>query len=56
MALIVQKYGGTSVGTIERITFYNPENHFAIATFRPLKSENTIIILGTLPNPNPREK
>lgn len=43
-------------GHLERITYYNPENHFAIATFRPLKSENTIAVLGTLPNPNPGEK
>ena len=39
-------------GRLERITFYNEENHFAIARFRPTKSENIITILGTLPNPN----
>jgi len=46
----------TLEGHVERITFYNPETHFAIAAFRPIKSENTIAVLGTLPNPNPGEK
>ncbi len=46
----------TLEGHLERVTYYNPENHFAVATFRPLKSENTLAVIGTLPHPNPGEK
>jgi exodeoxyribonuclease V alpha subunit len=50
----VNTFSSTTVleGHLERITFYNEENHFAIARFRPVKSENIITVLGTLPNPN----
>ena len=53
----MNEFSSTTVleGHLERITFFNEENHFVIARFRPAKSENIITILGTLPNPNPGE-
>ncbi len=42
-------------GCLERITFYNPENHYTIARFRPSGAQNLITIVGFMPNPSPGE-
>ena len=39
-------------GHLERITYYNRENHFTIAKFRTDKTNNLITVLGYIPNPN----
>lgn len=39
-------------GQLEQITYYNADNHFAIAKFRTDQTDKLITILGTLPNPN----
>lgn len=42
-------------GCLERITFYNPENHYTIARFRPSGAQNLITVVGFMPNPSPGE-
>ncbi len=39
-------------GHLERITYYNRENHFTIAKLRTDKTNNLITVLGYIPNPN----
>ena len=41
----------TLVGRIERITYYNRENHFTIARLRSNESQRSITIKGTMPDP-----
>jgi exodeoxyribonuclease V alpha subunit len=40
-------------GHIEKITFYNPENQFAILRFRVAVTDNLVTVLGHLPRPRP---
>ncbi len=40
----------TVTGTIEHITYHNPENHFTIARLRVAETRNRISILGYLPH------
>ncbi len=42
-------------GCLERITFYNPENHYTIARFRPAGAQNLITVVGFMPDPSPGE-
>jgi exodeoxyribonuclease V alpha subunit len=41
----------TLAGRIERIAFYNRENHFTIARFRTDENHRSITIKGTMPDP-----
>ncbi len=41
----------TLAGRIERITYYNRENHFTIARFRTDENRRAITIKGTMPDP-----
>ena len=41
----------TLAGRIERITYYNRENHFTIARLRSDENRRTITIKGTMPDP-----
>jgi exodeoxyribonuclease V alpha subunit len=36
-------------GVLERIKFFNEENHFCIAEFRPEKARENVVIVGNLP-------
>ncbi|MEE8414964.1 MAG: ATP-dependent RecD-like DNA helicase, partial [Desulfobacterales bacterium] len=45
----------TLEGHIERITFYNPDNHFTIARFKIPKTKKPVTVLGYLPDPKPGE-
>jgi len=45
----------TLEGHIERVTYYNRENHFAIAKFRTGKTNTLVTVLGTMPQPSPGE-
>lgn len=36
-------------GCLDHITFYNPENHYTIAKFRPRGAQNAITIVGFMP-------
>lgn len=38
-------------GCLDRITFYNPENHYIIAKFRPRGAQNAITVVGFMPEP-----
>lgn len=38
------------IGVLERIIYFNEENHFCIGEFRDNKTEKTTVIRGTLPN------
>ncbi len=42
-------------GCLDRITFYNPENHYTIAKFRPRGAQNTITVVGFMPEPTAGE-
>lgn len=42
-------------GCLDRITFYNPENHYTIAKFRPKGAQNAITVVGFMPEPTPGE-
>jgi hypothetical protein len=65
MALIVQKYGGTSVGSVERIrnvakrvARYNREGHQLVVVLSAMSGEtNRLLALAKelAPEPNPRE-
>lgn len=46
----------TIEGYIEKITFYNPDNHYTIARFRATNANSLITIVGFLPEPSPGEK
>lgn len=39
----------TLTGVLERIVFFNEENHFCIGEFRPSQSKQTVTITGKLP-------
>ncbi len=39
----------TIEGTVERITYANPENHYTIARLRTGKSQNLVTIVGYMP-------
>lgn len=45
----------TLEGHIERVTYYNKENHFAIARFRTDKTNTLVTVLGTMPQLSPGE-
>ena len=45
----------TLEGHIERVTYYNQENHFAIARFRTDETNTLVTVLGTLPQLSPGE-
>ncbi len=42
-------------GCLDRITFYNPENHYTIAKFRPRGAQNPITVVGFMPEPTAGE-
>jgi exodeoxyribonuclease V alpha subunit len=42
----------TLKGSLEHITYYNPENHYTIAKFRLEKTRNRIMVRGFMPVPN----
>ncbi|MCX5881225.1 MAG: hypothetical protein NTU74_05320 [Deltaproteobacteria bacterium] len=42
-------------GCLDRITFYNPENHYTIAKFRPRGAQNAITVVGFMPAPTAGE-
>ena len=42
-------------GCLDRITFYNPENHYTIAKFCPKGSQNPITVVGFMPEPTAGE-
>lgn len=42
-------------GCLDRITFYNPENHYTIAKFRPKGAQNAITVVGFMPEPTAGE-
>ncbi len=42
-------------GCLDRITFYNPENHYTIAKFRPRGAQNAITVVGFMPEPTAGE-
>jgi hypothetical protein len=39
-------------GRLEKIAFYNPDDHFVIARFKPSGSGSLITILGHMPEPS----
>ena len=43
------------IGRIERVTYYNRDNHFTIARFRPTENQRSITIKGTMPTPRTGE-
>lgn len=45
----------TLEGHIERVTYYNKENHFAIAKIRTGNTNTLVTVLGTMPQPSPGE-
>src|SRR6516165_3670416 len=59
MALIVQKYGGTSVGSVERrVARYHREGHQLVIVVSAMAGEtNKLLALAKelAPDPNPRE-
>ncbi len=42
-------------GCLDRITFYNPENHYTIAKFCPKGAQNAITVVGFMPAPTAGE-
>ena len=42
-------------GCLDHVTFYNPENHYTIAKFRPRGAQNAITIVGFMPEPTAGE-
>ena len=38
----------TLEGHLERITYYNPENHYTIAKVKTIKTDNLVTIVGSL--------
>ncbi|MGD9972799.1 MAG: ATP-dependent RecD-like DNA helicase [Desulfatirhabdiaceae bacterium] len=42
-------------GHIEKITFYNPDNHYTIARFRVANADTRVTVVGFLPEPSPGE-
>lgn len=42
-------------GCLDRIAFYNPENHYTIAKFRPRGAQNAITVVGFMPEPTAGE-
>lgn len=42
-------------GCLERIAFYNPENHYTIAKFRPKGAQSAITVVGFMPEPTAGE-
>ena len=42
-------------GCLDHITFYNPENHYTIARFRPRGAQNPITVVGFMPEPTAGE-
>ncbi|MBI5594005.1 MAG: ATP-dependent RecD-like DNA helicase [Deltaproteobacteria bacterium] len=42
-------------GCLDRVTFYNPENHYTIAKFRPRGAQNAITVVGFMPEPTAGE-
>ena len=45
----------TVEGSLDHITFHNPENHYTIARFRPKGSRNPITVVGIMPEPTAGE-
>jgi exodeoxyribonuclease V alpha subunit len=39
-------------GHLERVTYYNPDNHYLIARFRTTDEQSLVSVLGTMPDPN----
>ena len=46
----------TIEGQLERITFFNPENHYTIATIKPHPSQNPVTVVGFMAALRPGEK
>ena len=42
----------TLKGHLEKITYYNRENHYTIAKFSIRNSQNPVTVLGYMPDPN----
>lgn len=42
----------TLKGHLEKITYYNQENHYTIAKFSISNSQNPVTVLGYMPDPN----
>jgi len=42
-------------GCLDRIAFYNPENHYTIAKFRPRGAQAAITVVGFMPEPTAGE-
>jgi exodeoxyribonuclease V alpha subunit len=40
-------------GVVEKVTYYNSDNQFAILRFRIAKTDNLVTVLGHLPHPRP---
>ena len=40
-------------GRIEKITYYNPDNQFAICRFRVAGTDNLVTVFGHMPRPRP---
>ncbi|RLJ00080.1 MAG: ATP-dependent RecD-like DNA helicase, partial [Candidatus Aenigmatarchaeota archaeon] len=45
----------TLKGHLEKITYYNRENHYTIAKLRIRDIQNPVTVLGYMPDPNPGE-
>lgn len=45
----------TLEGRLERITFFNPENHYTIATIKPHPSQNPVTVVGFMAALHPGE-
>ena len=42
----------TLEGHLERVTYYNPDNHYLIARLRTSDQQSLVSVLGTMPDPN----
>src|SRR5437870_4795613 len=43
-------------GSVERVTFYNPENGFSVLRLRPRGRREPVVVVGTLPAAQPGER
>ena len=43
-------------GSVERVTFYNPENGFSVPCLRVRRRREPITVVGTLPSAQPGER
>jgi len=45
----------TLEGQLERVTFFNPENHYTVAVLKPFRSQNPVTVIGHLAAVRPGE-